>query len=248
MTNQANPATIGQMSAVGFKIAGTINRVISDGGMSFEQANYLVLSEERKLEKMTEKFCEEILGIKVDQWIEEKRRIEVFYKKFFNRTIDWSKFSVPVKKEGMNRLEVIFSDITEDDIFNAYANKFGEDKVWKYYDSITNSIKGQQARPAVNYAFSHVGGYELDLLEKSYDDGISENVRFMVPKEGIIATFRHRVETGKMYDVKGLTRFAALDSSGYAMRMYRSSNGQFYISRDSCVYRDPDYGLRQVDF
>jgi hypothetical protein len=87
MTNQKNPATPGQLSAIGFKIAGTVTRVLGEGGLSFEEANYLVLNDERTLERMTEKFCEEIFGIKIDPWTEEKRRIEVFYKKFFNLLI-----------------------------------------------------------------------------------------------------------------------------------------------------------------
>ena len=148
----------------------------------------------------------------------------------------------------MKRLEVIFSDITEDDAFNAYAKQFGKDKVWKYYDSITSSIKEQQARPEDDYAVCHVGGDEADMLGKSYDDGINAGIKFMIPKEGIISAFRYRTETGKMYDVKGLTRFAALDSDGDAMRMRRDVDGQFGISGGYRGLRDSDYGLRQVSF
>ena len=249
MTNQIfTPATSGQLSAVGFKIAGTITRVLSEGNFSFEKANHLILNKEKELEKLTEKFCEEILGVNVDQWIEEKKRIEVFYKKFFSRTIDWSKFSLPVKNEKMNRLDFSFSDITDDQYFEAYAKKFGKDAVWKYYNSITEAIKEQQARPTGDYPYCHVGGDEPDLLGKSYDDGISENIKFMIPKEGIISAFRYRVETGKMYDVKGFTRFAALDSDGDAMGMSRGSDGRFYVSFDHRDLHDPDYGLRQVGF
>ena len=248
MTNQINSVTLGQLSAVGFKIAGTVTRVLGEGNFSFEEANHLILNDEKTLEKLTEKFCEEILGVKVDQWIEEKKRVEKFYKKFFSRMVDWSKFSLPVKKDNMNRLEIIFSDITEDDAFNTYAKKFGKDSVWKYYGSITKSIREQQARPANDYAISHVGGDEPDLLKKSDDDGISENIKFMVPKEGIIAAFRFRTETGKMYDIKGITRFGALDSDGDIMYMRRRSNGRFCISYDERDYPGLDNGLRQVDF
>lgn len=248
MTNQTNLATPGQLSAVGFKIAGTINRVISDGGLSFEQANNLVLSDEKTLEKLTEKFCEEIIGVKVDQWVEEKRRIEKFYKKFFNRTIYWTKFSLSMKNEKMNHLDFSFSDITEDQYFEAYAQKFGKDAIWKYYNSITEAIKEQQTRPTGDYPYCHVGGDEPDLLNKSYDDGISENIKFMIPKEGIISAFRYRVETGKMYDIKGFTRFATLDSYGNAMGMGRDRCGRFHIGRGSRDRPDPDRGLRQVDF
>src|SRR3989344_5237145 len=160
MTNQS--ATTEQLSAVGFKIAGTIIRVLGDAGFSFEQANALVLSDERTLETMTEKFCAEILGVEVDPWTEEKRRIEKFYRKFFSRAVDWSKVAVPAKQAGMNRLEVVVLDITEDVAFAAYGTKFGVNAVYKYYDSITGSIGTQQERPAGDYAFCHVGGDEPD--------------------------------------------------------------------------------------
>ncbi|MBU0611990.1 hypothetical protein KKB58_00990 [Patescibacteria group bacterium] len=241
-------ATSGQLSAVGFKIASTVTRVLGEGNFGFEEANHLILNNEKALEKLTEKFCEEIFGIKADQWVEEKRRIERFYKKFFNRTVDWLKISMPVKKEGMNRLEVIFSDITEDDVFNAYAKQFRKDSVWKYYNSITKAIREQQLRPEGDYVISHVGGDEPDILNKSYDDGINEGVKFMVPKEGLISAFRHRIETNKMYDVKGITRFAALDSDGSAMDMDRNSFGKFCISSSDRDDRDSGSGLRQVDF
>ncbi len=250
MTNQViTPATSGQLVAIGFKIAGTITRVLGDSGkLSFESANHFVLSPDHEVEKLTENFCKEIFGIEIDPWIEEKRRIEVFYKKFFSRTIDWSKIVLPAWNEKMKRLEYIFTDITEDQYFEAYAKKFGNNAVWKYYDNIAESIKEQQVRPTSDYATCHVGGDEPDLLNKSYDDGINENIKFMIPKEGIISAFRYRTETNKMYDVKGLTRFAALDSVGGAMSMSRNNDGQFDVSYDYRDYRYPDHGLRQVDF
>jgi hypothetical protein len=249
MTNQiVTPATTGQLSAVGFKIAGTITRVLGDGGFSFDQANTLVLSDEQKLEQLTEKFCAEILGVVVDEWTEEKKRIERFYKKFFNRVVDWSVITLPAKKDGMNRLEVVFSDITEDAIFAAYAKKFSVNAVWKYYGSITDSIAEQQARPTGAYAFCHVGGDEADMLGKSYDDGINAGVKFMTPKEGLIAAFRYRIETSKMYDVKGLTRFSALGTGGCALYMDRDGDGQFRVSSGNRDCRHPGSGLRQVSF
>src|SRR3989338_3482313 len=229
MTNQVKPevkpATSGQLSAVGFKIAGTVTRVLSEGNFSFEEANYCILNDEKALEKLTEKFCEEIFGVKVDVWTEEKRRIEKFYKKFFNRDVDWSKVSLPVKSGKMSRLDFIFSDITEDDALTAYAKQFGKDSVWKAWDSINKTIMTEQERPAGDYPYAHVGGDEPDMLGLSYDDGIEKAVKFMVQKEGIISAFRHRTETGKMYDVKGVTRFSALDSDGYAMSMLRLFDG-----------------------
>ncbi len=249
MTNQFNPAGYGQLSAVGFKIAGTVTRILGDSRkLSFEDANHLVLSPEHEIEKLTEKFCEEIFGIKANQWTEEKKRIEVFYKKFFGRTIDWTKVTLPEKVDAFKRIEYIFADITCNQVFEAYAKKFGKDSVWKAWQSIDQAIKEQQNRPAGDRVIAHIGGLEPDMLNKSYDDGIAESITFMIPIEGMIAAFRERTETGKMYDVKGLTRFAALDSDSDAMSMCRNTLGQFGVSYGNRGSRNAGYGLRQVRF
>jgi hypothetical protein len=51
-----------------------------------------------------------------------------------------------------------------------------------------------------------------------------------------------------MYDLIGLTRFAALDRYGYAMSMCRRTDGKFRVGSRNRVNRDSDYGLRQIDF
>lgn len=185
---------------------------------------------------------------KSNLWIEEKLKIEEFYKNFFNRVIDWSLVILPIKFDFFKKIEYIFSDINEDQILKAYAKKFGEEKICKEWGSIKNIIKVQQLRPCKNYVFSHVGDIEADLLNKSYNDGILEGIKFMTPKEGFIATFRERTETGKMYDNFGATKLSALDSSGYALRMYRVINGDFGIDSSRCDKRNPSYGIRQIDF
>lgn len=70
----------------------------------------------------------------------------------------------------------------------------------------------------------------------------------MVPKEGLFAAMRYRFETGNMLDVKGLTRFLALDSDGYAMRMDRYDDGRFGVVSGNRDYRDSDRGPREVSF
>lgn len=139
---------------------------------------------------------------------------------------------------------------TEDDIFNKYVQLFGEDSVWKNYTNIRNSIREQQSRPKAARLLIHRGGQEPDAehLNKSYDMFYQDGKTYMIPIEGMIAALRYRVETTKMMDVKGLTRFHALDAYGYAMCMYRSSNGEFYVHsyyRDHCY---SEYGPREVSF
>jgi hypothetical protein len=67
----------------------------------------------------------------------------------------------------------------------------------------------------------------------------------MIPIEGLMAAFRYRVETGKMMDEKGLTRFHALDSDGDAMCMCEG-NGWLNVNGDFRDSRDADYGPREV--
>jgi len=198
--------------------------------------------------KATQKFLGLVTRKRDDPWIEEKLKIEKFYKEYFNRVIDWSMVFFPAKSGIFKKIEYIFVDITEDQILKAYARKFGKDKMYLWWKSVTNAIKKQQARPVGNRVFAHVGDIEIDMPNKSYNMGISEGIKFMIPKEGFIAAFRERTETGKMYDVIGLTRFAALDQDGRAMRMYRDRDGRFCVDG---YFRDaqyPNFGLRQIEF
>jgi hypothetical protein len=183
---------------------------------------------------------------------EERQKIEKFYAECFGiKTIGWDKAPVPVTDiSGMKVLEYTPVQLTEDQIFEGYAKKFGKDSVWKAYESISKAIQTQQSRPTEDYCFLHKGGTEPDSehLNKSYDDFSGDGNNYMVPREGMIAAMRYRFETGKMYDVKGLTRFHALDSDGNAMGMYRFFNGQFGIGRNNRGNRDSVSGPRQLVF
>ena len=208
--------------------------------------------DQKELRLLSKKATQKFLGL-VDRtrkslWTEEKLKIKKFYKEYFNRTINWSFGVLPAQSDLFKKIEYIFADITEDQILEAYAKKFGRDKMYLAWESITNAIKEQQYRPLGDRVFVHVGGLEPDLLNKSYDDGISEGIKFMIPKEGLVAAFRERTETGNMYDVVGLTRLAALDRSGNAMRMCRDGNGKFNMGSLNRGNRSPENGLRQVSF
>ena len=142
------------------------------------------------------------------------------------------------------------ASITEDKVFEAYKKEFGEDKVYKAYNSISKAIKVQQDRPKGDYCFLHKGGAEPDAehLNDSYNMFSVDGNKYMVPIEGMIAAFRYRTETGNMYDVKGLTRFHALDSDGDAVSMCGYDDGKFDIDSVNRGYQLPDYGPRQVSF
>jgi hypothetical protein len=98
--------------------------------------------------------------------------------------------------------------------------------------------------------FAHVGGDEPDNehLNKSYNDATEAGLKFMTLKEGLISAFRYRFETDKMYDVKGVTRLATIDSDGCAMRMYGDDDGRFYIDGSARGNRDSGRGPREVSF
>lgn len=211
--------------------------------LSWDQKELRLLSK-----KATQKFLGLVSRKKDGLWAEEKLKIEKFYKEYFNRTVDWSMIALPAKSDLFKKIEYIFADITEDQILEAYAKKFGRDKVYlKLMKSVTNAIREQQDRPAGNRIFAHVGGIEVDMPNKSYNDGISKKIKFMIPKEGFVAAFRERTETGNVYDVVGLTHFAALDHYGNAMRMC-GGGGRFRVDSLNRDSRNPDYGLRQIDF
>lgn len=205
-------------------------------------------SAKRKESKMRKKVS--------DLWLEERKKIETFYKKLFNLTVDWSRVSMPKpdKENGMNRIEYISGNITEDQALKVYANTFGENSVWVYpwmlYEkSIIELVKEKQARPTGDYVISHRGGNEPDVLDRSYNFGLNR-MKFMIPLEGIVAALRYRFETGRMMDVKGRTIFAALDFEGLAMTMEQSKDTGAKFSIGFC-YPDAHYpvnGLRQITF
>jgi len=241
-------ATGGQNARLGLIITGGVINAI-DGYFTVEEMQE-ILQNETFIRESTKEIVSKLLGIQLDLWADQKKKIERFYKSIFNHTIDWSKVKLPVKVTGFDSLEYVLPRLTENDIFNAYAKKFGKDAVWKYYDNIHKAIREQQSRPNENYTFSHCGGIEPDVehLNKSYDDFYQDGNYYMVPKEGLLSAFRYRFETGNMWDIKGVTRFHTLDSVGYALYMYRDVDGQFGVSNGNRGLRHSGSGPRQISF
>lgn len=241
-------ASGGQNARLGLTITnGVIDAV--DGHFTVDEMQE-ILKNETFIRESTKEIVSKLLGIPLDPWADQKKKIERFYKSIFNFNIDWSKIMIYQKVEGFDSLEYVSRKLTEDDIFNAYAKKFGKDSVWKYCDNIHKVIKEQQVRQSGDYSFSHRGGIEPDEehLNKSYGDFYQDGNEYMIIKEGLIAAFRYRFETGNMWDIEGLTRFHTLDSDGHAMYMDRHDDGRFFVSYDNRDCRHFDYGPRQISF
>jgi hypothetical protein len=209
-----------------------------------------ILKNETLIRELTKEIVSKLLSIPLNPWSDQIKKIDRFYISVFNLAINWSKIKLPVKIAGFDYLECVVPELTEDDIFNAYAKKFGKDAVWKYYNNIHKAIKEQQSRPSFEYTFSHRGGIEPDKehLNKSYDDFYQDGNNYMVPKEGLLSAFRYRFETGNMWDIKGVTRFHTLDSDGFTLFMSRNGHGQFRVSCGNRDYRTSDDGPRQICF
>jgi hypothetical protein len=247
-------ATGAQCATLAMKVAIELTKKF-EGKLSFSQAQ-IAITDPSQLDigKMAEKIANEIFAIPIDPWTVEKRKISHFYKTCFTnkkwKNPNWEQVIIPTGDENLKRPEFIFSEMAVQEAFDAYANYFGKDKVWKAWEDISKAIDPEtvQPRPKQNYAILHVGGDEPDLLNKSYNDGISENIIFMTPLEGIISAFRYRFETGKMYDVIGVTRLSALDQDGYAMLMCRNTDGKFHVDSRNRASHNPACGLRRVSF
>lgn len=249
-------ATGAQCATLAMKVAVELTKKF-DGKLSFSQAQ-IAITDPNQLDvsKLSQKFANEIFAIPTDPWIEEKRKISHFYKTCFSdpkwKNPNWEQVTIPIPAGNLKRPEFIFIEtMNEDDALDAYALRFGKDKVWKEWrEALVKIIDREtvQQRPKQNYAGLHVGGDEPDLINKSYDDGINENITFMTPLEGIISAFRYRFETKKMYDVIGITRLSALDQDGYAMRLGKGRDGEFCVDSDDRDYRNSDIGLRQFEF
>ena len=241
-----------QAGQFGFLIGAEIIKAI-DGQVESGVIQRLIADKDESSEfkQFVSEITERILNIKSDPWKREKEKISKFTREVLGIEVDWTKVVIPTTDiPGMSYLEYIPASLSEDQLFALYAKQFGKDKVWKYYDSITKAIKEQQARPAGDYSMLHRGGDEPDTehLNKSYNDFSQDGKKYMVVKEGLIAAMRYRFETGKMYDVKGVTRFHALDSDGDVMCMSRFDDGQFSMDRSYRGNRLADYGPREVSF
>lgn len=248
MNDAKTLASGGQNARLGLIITnGVIDAV--DGHFTVDEMQE-ILKNETFIRESTKEIVSKLLGIPLDPWSDQKKKIDRFYKSIFSFTIDWSKIMIYQKIEGFDSLEYVSHKLTEDDIFNAYAKKFGKDSVWKYCDNIHKVIKEQQVGQSGDYSFSHRGGIEPDEehLNKSYDDFYQDGNDYMVIKEGLIAAFRYRFETGNMWDIKGLTRFHTLDSGGLALYMRRNDHARFSVSHDNRGSHNSARGPRQISF
>lgn len=221
-----------------------------DGVLSFPQAQIAITDKDQfAVNELAEKFANEIFAIPIDPWIHEKTKISYFYKTCFKdnkwKNPNWEQVTAPTSDDNLKHLEFIFSKMTVQEAFSAYSEYFGKDKA---FDGIIKDINPESIhpRPGKDYIMLHVGGDEPDLQNKSYGTGLSEGLIFMTPLEGIISAFRYRFETGKMYDLLGNTRLAALDHDCRTICMYGSVDGIFYLDKNLRGYRRPQHSLRQV--
>jgi hypothetical protein len=248
--SESRAATPAQMAQTGFMVAIGVTKALSKSNATFDQLQNLTQEEADKLgaEVLMNHF-----KLIEEKWFDQKKHISLFWKKFFNHEVDWSQLTIKVFNSKFKRLELSIAKFSCQQILDAYTKEYGKDKVYKYWDKKLDDYfknEDQQARPETDYVFAHVGGDEPDKehLGKSYDDAMQANLTFMILKEGLIAAFRYRFETGKMLDVKGLTRLATLDSDGNAMCMFGDSDGRFYIDWGDRDYRYSGHGPREVSF
>lgn len=219
--------------------------------------NQMLGWDQKELRLLSKKATQKFLGLVERKsksfWSEEKAKISNFYNTCFKKKSwisNWEQIKIPTVNNNLKHLEFIFPKMTVREAFDAYADYFGKDKIGKDWEDIVKTIDPEtvQPRPRQNYAMLHVGDDEPDLLNKSYDDGIVENIIFMTPLEGIISAFRYRFETGKMYDVMGVTRLSALDKNNHVIVMCRVGNGEFTVVSDFRHTRNSQRGFRQVKF
>ncbi len=165
-----------------------------------------------------------------------------FYKKFFNLAIE----NPPPTTIGNISL-VIPKELNCEQIYKAMQGEFS---CWKYYSDIDTKIKEQQKRQESAYTISFRDSIEPDNehLGKSYNDFCNDGKTYMTPKEGMLASLYYFYKTGNMMDIKGATRFHALDSDSHAMYMFGSGDGGFRIGGYGSVDRDSDFGPREVSF
>lgn len=254
MSLQKEMATGGQYAQLGLLLSTAAVEILELSDLSkTEMQQYLTPPNNGTVKEIAQALVSQMLDIKISIWKREQQKVSLFMKEYFNYDVDWSTFNLSIDAfNEFPHIECIPASLTPDDVFNAYARKFGKDKTYCYYHdqnkTIAESIKTQQDRPNRDRCILHRGGQEPDAiyLNKSYVDFHTDGKTYMIPIEGLMAAFRYRVETGKMMDEKGLTRFHALDSGGCAMNMCGRDNGRLHVGGDDRDYRSSDRGPREV--
>jgi len=244
---KVKPPTPLMLAQLGFVISQQTLKTLgeSEKELSFEAVQMMISSHEesKTLRELVEKNVMSVFGIILDIW-----------KECLGIEVPFDKLGIPEAGADMKVLDYSPSvkTISTQKIFDAYAKKFGKDKVYNHYSKkgIDDSIKTQQARPERDYLFRHRGGKEPDVehRNKDYNTFSIDGNKYMIPREGIISAFRYRFETGVMYDVVGATFFHALDSNGEMMYMYRYHNGRFHIDWGNRTCHDGRFGPRQIGF
>lgn len=178
-------------------------------------------------------------------WLDQVSRNFTFWQK--HRILVDINLPLPEFTEG-HRLEYVPASKTETDLVKMYDKEFGNLASNGYSQDPTSIIHTQQDRPKGDYWFSWNPTIEPDTehLNKSYNIFKNDDNNYMIPREGIIAAYSYRCETGNMFDVKGVTYFQAADADGHVLCMFRDVSGGFFIGFDFPGFQDSDRGPRQI--
>ncbi|MEI6022678.1 MAG: hypothetical protein WCQ32_02455 [bacterium] len=247
MSLEKEVATGAQYAQFGLLIAQSVVEKMGQRGFSKKQMQQLLTGPGKgRAKEIASAVVDETTHILITVWDRQQEKLSIFWKKYFNHDIDWSKLTLPEEKEGFNILEYIPNCFTEDDIYNKYVEIFGKDSVSEYYHIIHDCIKTQQTRITDNRLILHRGGQGPDAehLGKSYNVFSKEPLHFMTPIEGIISALRYRVETGEV--IRSFIGFHALNIWDDAMGMCRNVDGRFRIYRNFRDRQDSYYGPCEV--
>lgn len=243
-------ASGGQNARLGLTIANGVIDAI-DGHFTVQEMQE-IMKNETFIRESTNEIVSKLLGIPINPWIDQIKKIDRFYLSVFHLAINWSTVKLPEYDEKRPRLEYVHGEFNCKRYITAYKKKFGDDSVSSnsYSQDPDEAIHEQQDRKQSDYCFAWQGSTEPDAehLNKSYDDFHNDGNTYMIPKEGIIAAFRERFETGNMLDVKGLTRLHSLHSGDYVMSMHRNDYDQFSVGSGNRGYHNSVRGPRQISF
>lgn len=146
--------------------------------------------------------------------------LEKYFQDVYGYTLDLTEVQFPEKKGFMTWMAVP-TELDEDTIMEQ-ATKYFKTKAsaWKRPIAANINRKLEQKRPQGLYVFAHRGGDEPDDVHrnKSYDDGMAQNLIFLNPKEYLLVNVFHRYTKGYFMDKKGWTRTSSLWSGGYLVR------------------------------
>src|SRR3972149_1942842 len=123
---------------------------------------------DKPVDSIVDKVVREIFGINFDKWVREKEKISKFYEVCFGIKVDWKGIVIPTGPAEFNHLELILKELTEDQIYNAYAKKFVKEGMIAAMRYRFETDKMYDVKGLTRFHSLDADGYAMLMFRDSY--------------------------------------------------------------------------------